>query len=110
MNEKSKKGYQLLIEDKKKQNPEFDEKCDELYSHEIKRETETYHITEELNVFIHTEDHCNMCGKLIPQSVLLHYMKDYTSKNKNISDDVIEEEIVLCDDCIDKLSKLLKVG
>jgi DNA-directed RNA polymerase specialized sigma subunit len=102
-------NYELLIQEKLKDNPKFDVEYDELYSHEFERETDDWTIKEELGVFVElVEQTCNMCGKKQHKSVLLHYLKDYTSKREIINDDCVEEDIVLCESCLDKLALLLK--
>jgi len=44
---------------------------------------------------------CNMCSEIVERSVCLHYCKEY-------DDHVIEEEIILCKSCTEKLSRLLQ--
>lgn len=102
-------NYEILIQEKLKDNPKFDVKYDELYSHEFERDTPEWKIKEDLTVFVeNVEQVCSMCGKKVPQSVLLHYWKEMDAKKDFVNDDSIEEDIVLCESCLDKLALLLK--
>lgn len=106
---KNMQNYELLIQEKLKDNPKFDVEYDELYNHEFERDTPEWKIKEDLCVFVeNVEQTCNMCGKQVPQSILLHYWKEMDKKVEHVEDHSIEEDIVLCEPCIDKLALLLK--
>ena len=108
MKTEQKENEQFVFETLEKTDDE------DYYSNTYKHESESTVVTEDLYVYVLAPENgdkkdytCNMCGGEVERSVCLHFVKDWEAKNDDGLDDVVEEEVILCQDCLDKLSKLL---
>ena len=84
---------------------------DAHYSHELKKGTQE----EILDVFVLDKKWfdgdeksypCNMCGTQVTTSICLHFLKEDLDEDKTF--ETIEEEIILCPDCVKKLAQMFE--
>jgi hypothetical protein len=80
---------------------------DEIYTYEHKYDNDDNEWVEEITDLFVIDDQdltCNLCGEVVGLSACIHFLKESSSDDW----DTVEEEIILCPDCVKKMAQLFE--